>query len=95
MGVSLQLVLTSVVTLCNDPDSMDTFSSIIDAFGGPARFAGAINISANHAGVMKARDSIPPEYWPRVVKAADIYGKPEITFEALALIAAKRREAAA
>ena len=74
---------------------MPTFSSIIDSFGGPAQFAVALGITANHAGVMKARNSIPPEYWSRLVAAAAERGIDGVTLEALAAFAERRRPTAA
>jgi hypothetical protein len=70
---------------------MDTFAAVIDSFGGTGDFAEAIAIAESHARTMKARDSIPPEYWPEVVKAAGTRRIRGITFEALAgIVAAKR-----
>lgn len=74
---------------------MNSFAALIDTFGGPSRFAMAIGIEPSHAGVMKSRNSVPPEYWPRVVDAGKA-NKISITYEKLAhLAAAKRAEAAA
>lgn len=74
---------------------MRSFASLIESFGGPARFAESVGVTASHAGVMKTRDSIPPEYWPRVVAAAQARGVNGVSYEALALIAASKREGAA
>jgi hypothetical protein len=75
---------------------METFSAIIDAFGGTSAFGQAIGIPDSHARTMKARDSIPPEHWDRLVKAAierDIEG---ISFKRLTEIrSASRRKSAA
>jgi hypothetical protein len=75
---------------------METFSAIIDAFGGTSAFGQAIGIPDSHARTMKARDSIPPEHWDRLVKAAierDIEG---ISFKRLTEIrSASRRKAEA
>jgi hypothetical protein len=49
---------------------MDTFSAVIDSFGGPGKFAAAIGIEPGHARAMKTRNSIPSEYWHEVVTAA-------------------------
>lgn len=73
---------------------MNSFAALIDTFGGPARFATAIGIEPGHAGSMKFRNSVPAEYWPRVVDAGKSKGI-SITYEKLAkLAAAKRGEAA-
>jgi hypothetical protein len=45
---------------------MDTFSDIIDAFG-IKRLAELLGTSESHVRTMKARDSIPPEYWPAII----------------------------
>lgn len=68
---------------------MNTYSAIIDSFGGPGDFSNAIGISGSHARVMRWRDSIPPTYWPAVVTAAASRGL-AITYELLAGLAAQR-----
>jgi len=72
---------------------MNSFAALIETFGGPARFATAIGIAPSHAGVMKSRNSVPAEYWPRVVAAANTSGI-SVSYESLAHLAAKRGEAA-
>lgn len=74
---------------------MNTFTDIIEAFGGPAEFGRAIGIKPGHAGSMKTRDSIPDEYWLATVGAAELREIDGVTLEVLASISAKRREAAA
>jgi hypothetical protein len=66
-----------------DPDA------IIDAFGGPKLFGAAIGVSRNHAGAMKTRGSIPPEYWPALIAAAKERGIEGVTAESLMEIAAR------
>jgi hypothetical protein len=74
---------------------METFGAIIDAFGGTGPFGRALGIPDSHARTMKARGSISPEYWDRLVKAAierDIEG---ISFKRLTEIrSASRRKSA-
>lgn len=70
---------------------MESFAAVIDAFGGPGPFQRATGISDGHARTMKARESIPPEYWPEIVAAAAREGIPGITFETLARLAARKR----
>jgi hypothetical protein len=73
---------------------MNTFSEIIDAFGG--RFAEAIGVEESHARTMKARDSIPSTRWMATVNAAQQLGVPGVTLDLLARIEeekAKPREA--
>lgn len=48
---------------------MNTFSDIIDAFG-IAVVAEILGIEESHVRVMKARDSIPPEYWGVLIEQA-------------------------
>ena len=72
--------------------SMETFSDIIGSFGGPAKFAEAINIKGFHAQTMKARDSIPPAYWADTVAEAQKRGIEGVTLEKLAEIAKAVRE---
>jgi hypothetical protein len=69
---------------------MLSFAEIIDQFGGGAAFGRAIGISDGHARVMKARDSIPAEYWPTVVEQADIRGIGGIDHETLTNLYARR-----
>ena len=56
---------------------MDTFTSIIDTLGAK-HIAEKLGVAESHVRTMRARDSIPPEYWPALV-AAD----PSLTFERL------------
>jgi hypothetical protein len=62
--------------------------AIVQALGGPTQFGDAIGVSRTHAAAMKTRNSIPPEYWPAVIKAAASRGIPDITPETLMKIAA-------
>lgn len=68
---------------------MDTFSDVIDAFGGPAAFGEAIGVPDSHARTMKARDSIPAAHWQRVVAASIIKSIPGVSLEVLVRLAAK------
>lgn len=74
---------------------MQTFSGIIDAFGGPIPYSRAVGIAEFHARTMKSRDSIPPGYWPRVVEAAKESGVEGVTLEALADLAKAKLDEAA
>lgn len=71
---------------------MNSFSDVIDALGGTAKFASAVGMKPNTAKMAKARDSISPSWWPAVVKAAEERGE-DITLERLAALAAERRSA--
>lgn len=71
--------------------TLDTFQDVIDAFGGPTKYAEAIGIPGFHAQSMKTRDSIPPAYWIDTVSAAikrDVEG---VTLEKLADLAKVKR----
>lgn len=70
---------------------MNSFASIIEAFGGGAKYGRAVGISDCHARVMKTRDSIPAEYWQDTVEAAERLGIDGVTFELLACLAARQR----
>jgi hypothetical protein len=62
--------------------------AIFRAFGGPTALGEAIGVGRTHAGTMKTRGSIPPEYWPALIKAAAKREIEGITAEALMQIAA-------
>lgn len=70
---------------------METFEQVIQAFGGPTKYAEAIGIKHFHAGTMKQRDSIPPAYWADTVKAARARDIEGVTLEKLAEIAKGKR----
>lgn len=52
-------------------ETLDTFQAVIEAFGGPTKYADAIGIPGFHAQSMKTRGSIPPAYWTDTVSAAE------------------------
>lgn len=68
---------------------MKTFTEIISAFGGYARFADEVGVSRNKAAVWRHRNSIPSGHWLEVVRAAERNGI-AITVDMLAEIAAGR-----
>lgn len=68
---------------------MDTFVAVIEAFGGTEPFGEAAEVPDSHARAMKARKSIPPLYWPRIVTAAQSKGIEGISYEMLAKLAEK------
>lgn len=74
---------------------METNVAIIDALGGASQMAGLLGISAQAVSNMKARDSIPPEYWATLVAEAGRRGIEGVTLEVLAGLAARRRKAVA
>lgn len=69
---------------------VESFNSIIDAFGGAAAFSAAIGIPNSHARTMKARGSIPPCWWPQVITEARARGLVWVTYEGLAALAERR-----
>lgn len=44
---------------------MESFQGIIDHFG-EGRIAEALGVAASHVRTMRARNSIPPEYWGKL-----------------------------
>ncbi len=67
---------------------MKSHREIIEAFEG--EFAKVIGVSAEHARVMKSRDSIPSYHWLAVVRAASRLGIKGITLDLLAHLEAKK-----
>tara|TARA_R110000868_G_scaffold177859_2_gene417017 strand:+ start:671 stop:892 length:222 start_codon:yes stop_codon:yes gene_type:complete len=72
---------------------ISSFSDVINALGGTAKFARAIGMKANTAKMAKSRDSIAPEWWMAVAAAANEAGRYDISAERLAELAAERRAA--
>ncbi|PZR88383.1 MAG: hypothetical protein DI537_23890 [Stutzerimonas stutzeri] len=58
---------------------MDSFSSVIDAFGVKA-VAEVLGLKDSHVRVMKARGSIPAEYWGLLIEAAPERGVDGLDF---------------
>lgn len=58
---------------------MDSFASVIDAFGVKA-VAELLTVKESHVRVMKARGSIPAEYWGLLIEAAPARGIEGIDF---------------
>jgi hypothetical protein len=65
------------------------FSEIIDAFGVSA-VAEVINKDESHVRTMKARDSIPPEYWGLLVEAAPSKGIEGLNYDVFVGLRSKR-----
>jgi hypothetical protein len=61
---------------------MQSFKQIVDAFG-IASMAALLRTDESHVRAMKARDSIPPEYWGELIEMAAAAGIKGITFRAL------------
>jgi hypothetical protein len=54
---------------------MKDVSQIIADLGGPTAFGRAIGVGTSTASEMKRRRSIPVQYWPSVISAAETVGK--------------------
>lgn len=72
-------------------ETLSTFQAVIEAFGGPTKYAEAIGIPGFHAQSMKTRGSIPPAYWKDTVSAAIARGVEGVTLEKLADLAKEKR----
>lgn len=72
-------------------ETLDTFQAVIEAFGGPTKYADAIGIPGFHAQSMKTRGSIPPAYWVDTVAAAERAHVEGVTLEKLAELAKAKR----
>jgi hypothetical protein len=66
-----------------------TWDAIIDACGGTGEVAGSLAQADSTVSGWRSR-GIPSPHWPSVVRLASGRGKPEITFEALANLAARK-----
>lgn len=75
---------------------MEKVSDIFDVFGGNASVGRIIGVAPSTASEMKRRESIPVEYWPKLVTGARQIGREDISLEKLAIIMAeagsRRRE---
>lgn len=58
---------------------MNSFASVIDAFG-TKNVADLLGVKESHVRVMKARGSIPAEYWGLLIEAAPRFGVDGIDF---------------
>lgn len=71
--------------------SITKYADIINSWDDLGDFAADIGVDRKHAYGMFARDSIPPLYWPNVVKGASKRGYAGITLELLAKLATHAR----
>lgn len=60
-----------------------TIPELIDAFGGPTKFAQVIDKEPSTASEMKRSSSIRVIYWPRIVEAAIHHGVEGVSFDTL------------
>lgn len=68
---------------------MEKVSDIFDVFGGSTSLARLLGVNTSTASEMKRRESIPVEYWPRIVMEAKRIGRDDVTLEAIAIIMAE------
>ena len=71
---------------------MQSFTEVIEAFGGVVPFRNAMGLPDVNARQMKLRDSIPAGYWPRVVALAQERGIEGVDLETLARLAQEKLE---
>ena len=62
---------------------MMTVADLIDQFGGSTKFAAVIGKGPSTASEMKRRQSIPVEYWPTIIRAAEGAGIAGLTTDEL------------
>ncbi|MBP2147425.1 hypothetical protein [Xanthobacter flavus] len=62
---------------------MSGFDQIFSDFGGVSVISAILEIPDSHARTMKARGSIPIEYWDRLIKAASERSIQGVTWESL------------
>lgn len=75
---------------------MKTISDIIEAFETDANFGRACGVERNpasRAADMRRRESIPVEYWPRLIEAAAALGRDDLTSDVLVRVHADAAEA--
>lgn len=69
---------------------MNSFSDLIGQWPSIQDFSADIGVVAAHGHTMAKRDSIPPDYWPATVKAAEKRGIAGVTLATLADLRSKR-----
>lgn len=62
---------------------MNTVPDIVDAFGGTAAFARALDLGVSTASEMKRRKSIPVRYWPDLVAIGRSKGVRGLSYKTL------------
>lgn len=73
---------------------MESHSDVINAWGDISLFAADAGVTRNHACVMKARKSIPREYWDDTILGASKRNMPNITLSLLSRLAPTRSNSA-
>lgn len=69
---------------------MQTLSDVIEAFGGYAKLASALDCPPGTTSAWKTRGNIPVRYWSKIVEKAAELGIDGITFDVLGRLAAQR-----
>lgn len=78
-----------------EADKLATVADLIDAFGGPARFARALDLKGpSTASEMKRAGSIAVKHWPKVLAAAGDAGIRGLDYRHLVDMHAKSGEQA-
>lgn len=62
--------------------AMESFTALIDSIGVPT-LAKAFGVEESHVRTMKARDSIPPEYWGLLIEEAPKHRVKGVSWKAL------------
>lgn len=66
----VRLVLTSLDTKRTQKDMLQSFTQIIDLFGGPAKFAREVGMTPGAAKQARRRDSLNAEWFAATARAA-------------------------
>ena len=72
---------------------MQTFADIIALWDPLENLAADLGVEASHVRTMKARNSIAPEHWTRLIEGAQRRGLPPLTYETLVLAYSNRHVA--
>jgi hypothetical protein len=70
---------------------MQSFAALIDLWPDMAVLSSDTGVKESHLRTMKARNSVPPDYWPAFVDSAKRRGIPGVTFDVLAGLYARRQ----
>lgn len=73
---------------------METASQIVDALGGTARVSAGCQTTESAVSNWRARNRIPADRWPAVLRLAAAMGNAEITLDLLERRFSNRSEAA-
>lgn len=77
-----------IVFMSNMIDVTD-LSSVFEVFKTNVRLAEILSVGPSTVSEMKRRNSIPVEYWPEIVAAAQAQGDNNLTLERMAIICAQ------